>query len=150
MTTEFKPADAGYATTVRDSFARQGLMKLYGAHLVDVAPGRVVIELAPTPELLQQAGSVHGGVVGAIADSAGGYAALSLMPAGSEVVTVEYKINFMRPAVGARLRATGEVIRPGRTLTVARMTCEAGSPGGAFDICALVQATFIRVAPAGV
>lgn len=147
MTTEFKPADAGFATTVRDSFARQGLMTLLGARLAEVAPGRVVIALAPTPQVMQQAGSVHGGVLGAIADSAGGYAALSLMPAGSEVVTVEYKINFMRPATGALLRAVGEVIRPGRTLTVARVTCEAGTPGGAFDTCALVQATFIRVAP---
>ncbi len=120
-------------------------MTLYGAKLSEIAPGRVVIDLPPNARLIQQQGRIHGGVVGALADSAGGFASLTLMPTGSDVVTVEYKINFMRGATG-HLRATGEVIRPGKTITVTRMTCESGTPG-ALETCAVVQATFMRIAP---
>jgi uncharacterized protein (TIGR00369 family) len=141
----FTPPNPEYADLVRRLFAAQGLMTLYGAQLRDIAPGRVVVDLAPNPALTQHQGRIQGGVVGAIADSAGGFAALTLMPAGSDVVTVEYKINFMRAALG-HLRATGDVIRPGKTITVVRMTCECGAPG-AMEICAVVQATFMRVAP---
>lgn len=146
MTTAFEPANPDFQSVVRRAFARQSLMTLYGAQLADVAPGRVVITLAPNENLLQQAGHIHGGVIGALADSAGGFAALSLAPAGFDVVTIEYKINFMRAAAGS-LRVTGDVIRPGRSITVTRMTCEAGM-GSAFETCAVVQATFMRVAGA--
>jgi uncharacterized protein (TIGR00369 family) len=144
---KFEPSNPAFADLVRRFFTQQGLMTLYGATLTKVTPGRVVIDLPSNPVLLQHQGRIHGGVIGAIADSAGGFAALTLMSAGSDVVTVEYKINFMRAAVG-HLRATGEVIRPGNTITVARMTCESGVPG-ALETCAVVQATFMRVAPVG-
>ena len=94
-------------------------MALIGARLGAVEPGRVEIELPFRDELTQQKGFVHGGILGMIADSACGYAAFSLMPAGCSLVTVEYKINILAPARGP-LVARGEVVKPGRTLTVAR------------------------------
>jgi uncharacterized protein (TIGR00369 family) len=141
----FEATNPDFEKTVRESFARQGLMGHLGAWLLDVAPGHVTIELPLASKLTQQAGHFHGGVIGAVADSAGGYAALSLMPVGSEVVTVEYKINFMRPAAGPLLRATADVIRPGKTITVVRIECLAGE-ASALVPCAVLQATFMRVA----
>ncbi len=143
----FTVQNPAYADVVRTLFAQQGLMTLYGATLTEIEPGRVVIDLLPNAALLQQQGRVHGGVIGALADSAGGFAALTLMPAGSDVVTIEYKINFMRAATG-HVRAIGDVIRPGKTITVARMVCDCGVPGSR-EICAIVQATFMRIAPTG-
>jgi uncharacterized protein (TIGR00369 family) len=113
------PADPEFAARIRDSFARQKAMALIGARLAAVAPGRVEIELPFRDELTQQKGFVHGGILGMIADSACGYAAFSLMPAGCSLVTVEYKINILAPARGPLL-ARGEVVKPGRMLTVAR------------------------------
>jgi uncharacterized protein (TIGR00369 family) len=85
---------------VRMSFAKQGLMTTLGATLDSVSPGMVEITVRPNPAILQQHGFVHGGVVSAIADSAAGYAALSLMPADTGVLTTEFKINFLAPAAG--------------------------------------------------
>lgn len=113
------PVDPQFATRVRESFARQRAMALIGASLTVVEPGRVEIELPFRDDLTQQKGFVHGGILGMIADTACGYAAFSLMPAGCSLVTVEYKINILSPARGS-LVAQGEVVRPGRTLTVAR------------------------------
>ena len=113
------PADPQFAVRVRESFARQKAMALIGARLTLVEPGRVAIELPFRDDLTQQKGFVHGGILGMIADTACGYAAFSLMPAGCSLVTVEYKINILSPARGS-LIAHGEVVRPGRTLTVAR------------------------------
>ena len=95
-------------------------MSLIGARLATVEPGRCIIELAVRDDLTQQHGYVHGGVVGMIGDSAGGYAAFSLMPANASVLTVEYKINMLAPASGERLVATGEVLKPGRNLSIVR------------------------------
>ena len=106
---------------VRASFDRQGLMRLLGAELVHIAPGLVKINLTRRTELTQQHGYVHAGATSAIADSAGGYAALTLMPPTSEVLTVEYKLNLLAPARGDHLEAQGVVLRPGRTLTVCRL-----------------------------
>ena len=113
------PVDPHFAARVRESFARQRAMALIGASLTVVEPGRVAIELPFRDDLTQQKGFVHGGILGMIADTACGYAAFSLMPAGCSLVTVEYKINILSPARGS-LVAQGEVVRPGRTLTVAR------------------------------
>ena len=113
------PADPHFAARVRDSFARQKAMALIGASLTVVEPGAVEIELPFRDDLTQQKGFVHGGILGMIADTACGYAAFSLMPAGCSLVTVEYKINILSPARGS-LVARGEVVKPGRTLTVAR------------------------------
>ena len=115
----FQPLDPGFAARVRASFARQKAMALIGARLDAIEPGRVEILLPYRDENTQQKGYVHGCVLGMIADTACGYAAFSLMPADCSLVTVEYKINILRPALGT-LRARGEVIKPGRTLTVAR------------------------------
>ena len=113
------PLDPDCAARIRESFGRQKAMALIGARLAAVVPGAVEIELPFRDDLTQQKGFVHGGILGMIADSAAGYAAFSLMPAGCSLVTVEYKMNILAPATGA-LIARGEVVRAGRTLTVAR------------------------------
>ena len=114
----FAPRDLAFEKRVRTSFERQGAMKAIGASLAGVAPGEVTIELPFRPDLTQQHGFVHAGIVTAIADSAWGYAALSLMEADAAVLTVEFKVNLLAPARGERLVARGRVLRPGRTLTV--------------------------------
>lgn len=136
--------DPAPAERIRASFERQGLMKLLGAALDLVEPGRVQITLSRRPEVSQQHGYVHAGATSAIADSAGGYAALTLMPATSEVLTVEYKLNLLAPAAGD-LEAIGTVLRPGRTLTVCRL--EVFSVGdGERKLIAAGQQTLISVA----
>ncbi|MCA3212799.1 MAG: PaaI family thioesterase [Burkholderiales bacterium] len=95
-------------------------MRLIGATLVEVGPGAVTIDLPVREDLTQQHRYVHGGIVGMIADSAGGYAAFTLMPAEASVLTVEYKINMLAPATGERLEARGTVVKSGRTLSIAR------------------------------
>ncbi|MCL6640956.1 MAG: PaaI family thioesterase [Candidatus Rokubacteria bacterium] len=112
------PRDPAWQERVRESFARQTIMKTIGAGLVRVAPGEVDIELPFRDDLCQQHGFLHAGVVTAIADSACGYAALSLMPPSAAVLTVEFKVNLLTPARGDRFVARGRVVRPGRTLTV--------------------------------
>lgn len=114
----FEPQTADYAERVRESFGRQRVMELMGAELVDVHPGYVSIRLPFRPDLTQQHGFLHAGVVTAVVDSACGYAAFSLMPAGASVLTVEYKVNLLAPAKGAWFLAEGQVIKPGRTITV--------------------------------
>jgi uncharacterized protein (TIGR00369 family) len=113
------PADPHFAARVRASFSRQKAMTLIGASLATVAPGVVEIALPFREDLTQQKGFVHGGVIGMIADTACGYAAYSLMPADSSLVTVEYKINILAPATTS-LTARGEVVKAGRSLTITR------------------------------
>jgi uncharacterized protein (TIGR00369 family) len=115
-----QPRNPDFEARVRGSFARQNAMGLIGARMARVEPGRVEIELPVREDLGQQHGFVHGGVVGMIADSAGGYAAFTLMPADASVLTVEYKVNMLTPAEGELLIARGEVLKPGRTLSVVR------------------------------
>jgi len=113
------PADPHFATRCSESFARQKAMALIGASLTTVEPGAVEIALPYRDDLTQQKGFVHGGIIGMIADTACGYAAFSLMPADCSLVTVEYKINILAPAMTS-LVARGEVVKAGRTLTIAR------------------------------
>jgi uncharacterized protein (TIGR00369 family) len=113
------PADPHYVARIRSSFGRQKAMALIGASLTVVEAGQVEVALPYRDDLTQQKGFIHGGIIGMIADTACGYAAYSLMPADCSLVTVEYKINILAPARGS-LVARGEVIRPGRTLTVTR------------------------------
>jgi len=113
------PVDPQFARRCRDSFGRQKAMALIGATLESVEPGRVEIALPYRDDITQQKGFVHGGIIGMIADTACGYAAFSLMPADSSLVTVEYKINILAPAQGD-LVARGDVVKAGRTLTIAR------------------------------
>lgn len=114
----FEPQNPDFETYVRSSFARQKLMETIGAQLTKVSPGDVEIELPFRDDLTQQHGFLHGGIVAGILDSACGYAALSLMPLKSAVLPIEYKVNFVAPARGARLIAHGHVAKPGRTITV--------------------------------
>jgi uncharacterized protein (TIGR00369 family) len=114
----FEPQDADFGNRVRASFQRQDAMKTIGATLGTVGPGRVTIELPWAKPLTQQHGFLHAGMVATALDSACGYAAFSLMSADAAVLTIEYKINLLAPAKGQRFRMVGEVLKPGRTITV--------------------------------
>jgi uncharacterized protein (TIGR00369 family) len=114
----FEAVHPEFAERVRDSFERQGLMKHLGARITELQPGRVEIRALYRAELTQQHKYFHAGVSGAIADSACGYAACTLMPADSSVLTVEYKINLLAPAGGEELIARAHVVRSGRTLKI--------------------------------
>lgn len=140
-----EPSDPGFEQRVRESFAEQKWMQRLGARLVEVAPGRVSIELTPGPELTQQNGYVHAGVVTSIADSACGYAAYTLMPEGSDILSVEFKVNLLAPALGPIVRADARVVRAGRTLSVCQADVFGGDEGG--DHVAIMVATMIQIAP---
>jgi uncharacterized protein (TIGR00369 family) len=116
----FQPADPDFEKKVRDSFDRQGFMSYLGAILVELRPGFCEIQLEYKKELSQQHGHFHGGVIGTIADNAGGYAAFSLMPADSSILTVEYKLNLVAPGAGDLLIGRGRVTKQGRTLVICR------------------------------
>ncbi len=107
-------------TRVAESFLQQGLMHRLGTHMAEGRDGRCVLEAAWSDQLTQQNGFFHGGVTASLADTAAGYAALSLAPPSASVLTVEFKINLIRPAKGERLRAIAEVRKSGRTLHVVR------------------------------
>src|ERR1041384_392580 len=114
----FVAQDPAFESRVRASFSRQTFMATIGARLARVEPGEVDIELAVRDDLVQQHGFLHAGVLASAADSACGYAALSLMPAGAAVLSVEFKVNMLAPAAGDRIVARGRVIRAGKTITV--------------------------------
>ena len=116
----FDAPNPHFAARVQASFARQRVMALLGAELTRIDPGVCEIRLPFKEELCQQHGFFHGGVIGTIADSAGGYAGFSLMPEDASVLTVEYKLNLVAPADGECLVARGRVVKPGRTLVVCR------------------------------
>jgi uncharacterized protein (TIGR00369 family) len=113
-------ADAGIDLRVRTSFEKQRAMATMGAVIARVAPGEVDIALPYSEDLTQQHGFMHAGVLAAVADSACGYAALTLMAPGTAVLSVEFKINLLAPAAGTRFVARGRVLRAGRTITVCR------------------------------
>lgn len=140
--TVFVPPCADYAERVRQSFARQGAMRTLGATIAEVAPGYCAIELRPRPELSQQHGYVHAGIVAAIVDSAGGYAGFTLFPQQASVLTVEFKLNLLAPARGDKLVAEGFVIKPGRTLAITRGEVHAETDGRR-TLVALMQQTLM-------
>jgi uncharacterized protein (TIGR00369 family) len=129
------PADPDFEQRTRASFARQGAMAHIGATLEKVEPGRVEIALPFRPELAQQHGFFHAGMLSAIADTAGGFAGFTLFPREAAVLTVEFKINLMAVADGERALAVGRVIRSGRTLTVCQLDVFV-EKGGARTHCA--------------
>jgi uncharacterized protein (TIGR00369 family) len=129
---------------VRMSFAKQGLMRTLGATLGKVTSGQVEIVLVPKPELSQQHGFVHAGAVSAIADTAAGYAALSVIPMNRGVLTAEFKINLLAPARGERLIARGKVVKAGRTLTLAQTEVFAENEGKE-QLIALLTATLMAI-----
>lgn len=140
----FEPADPGFERRTRESFARQGAMAHLGASLGRVQPGLVEIALAFRPELSQQHGFFHAGIVATIADSAGGYAAFTLFPADAGVLTVEFKVNLMAPADGERIVAAGRVLRAGRTITVAQFDVHVQKAGRRTH-CATGLQTIMRI-----
>lgn len=132
---------------VASSFAAQGLMATLGARLVRVQEGEVHIEMPFSAALSQQHGYMHAGAVTSIVDSACGYAALTVAPPGCEVVTAEFKTNFMRPAIGERFVAVGKVNSAGKMLTVCSGEVRAFQ-GADYKVVALMQATLVNVQPA--
>ena len=140
----FHPRDPGYAERVRASFDLQQAMHLIGARLAVVEPGYTEIHLPYKAEITQQHGFIHGGVVGMIADSAAGYAANTLTPADSSVLTVEYKLNLIAPADGERMVARGEVIRSGRTLIITKAEVFA-IKAEKWTLCAVMQQTIMAM-----
>ena len=124
---------------VRSSFERQGLMRLLEAEVVEAGEGRCVIEVPFHDRLTQQERYFHGAVIGAIGDNAGGYAALTLAPPEREVLTVEYKVNFLAPARGEKLVARGEVVSAGRRLFVCKAEVAAVKNGEERTCATLLQ-----------
>jgi uncharacterized protein (TIGR00369 family) len=135
----FKPANPDFAARVHDSFARQPFMNHLGARITALAPGFCEITVDYRRELTQQHGFVHGGVLASIADSAAGYAAFSLMPADASVLTVEYKINLLRPGQGEAMIARARVLKPGRTLSVVQADVFARGATGEEQVVSSLQ-----------
>jgi uncharacterized protein (TIGR00369 family) len=139
-------ADPLYAERVRGSFGRQAAMQTLGATLSSVEPGRVVIRMAHRAELTQQHGFVHAGMLSAALDSACGYAAFSLMPADAAVLTIEFKVNLLAPARGPLFRFEGQVLKPGRTISVVEgRALQFETDGGAEKLVATMTATVMTV-----
>ncbi len=134
--------DTDAVAQVRASFARQGLMDTMGAQMAHCTPGRVVLEMPYSAALSQQHGFVHAGAITALMDSAAGYAAMSLAPAGAEVLTVEFKSNLLAPARARRFRAEGSVLKAGRTVMVAEARCH-GLDEGQEKLIATLTATMM-------
>jgi len=108
-----------YAKKVSEGFSQQEVMRTIGVNIVSIEPGKVELKFAHNAKLTQQHGFIHGGIVTTVLDSACGYAAFSLMPKDSAVLTVEFKTNFMSPARGDEFHAIGYVKKAGKTITVA-------------------------------
>jgi uncharacterized protein (TIGR00369 family) len=141
--TKAKPLNPGFTETIAESFAQQAIMNLIGARLARVEPGIVEIELPFRADLTQQDGYLHAGIVTTVADSACGYAALSLMPRGSRVLSVEFKVNLLRPARGELFVARAEVIKAGRTLSVVRADVFATVANAEAELVATLQGTMM-------
>lgn len=140
----FEPRNPDWEPTVRGSFARQKVMALIGAEMGALSPGHCEIRLPFHDDLTQQNGYFHAGVTSTIVDSAGGYAGLTLMPAGSDVLTVEFKLNLLAPANGEFLVAEGQVLKTGRNLVITRGEVYAIKNGRATH-CATMQQTLMTM-----
>lgn len=138
------PTNPKFVEEVKDSFDQQKVMGLIDAKVTRVEPGVIEITLPYRTDLTQHHGYVHAGIITTIADSACGYAAYTLMPPGSDVLAVEFKVNLMRPAKGETFVARAEVVKSGRTLTVVRADVHALSDGDS-EIVAIMQATMMRL-----
>ena len=139
-----QPRDPDWEATVRQSFARQKVMKLIGAKLGALAPGHCEIRLPFRDDLTQQNGYFHAGITSTIVDSAGGYAGYTLMPKGSDVLSVEFKLNLLAPADGEFLVAEGQVLKSGRNLVITRGEVYAIKNGRATH-CATMQQTLMTM-----
>ncbi len=136
--------DPDFDARVRNNFALQGLMTTLGAKILSVQPGAVEIALLPRPDFSQQNGFVHAGAIASILDSACGYSAVSLMPADVDALTVEFKINLLRPAIGTRMIARGHVVKSGQTLSVCQGECFAETESGE-KLIATMQNTIMTI-----
>lgn len=140
----FNTPNPQFERDVRDTFAQQTFMRMIGAEITGLAAGSVEISLPCSDNLLQHHGYLHGAVIAAIVDTACGCSAMTLMPPGSTVLTVEYKINFLAPAAGERIVARGRVVKAGRRLTVCSGEALSQSDGTTKLVAALV-ATMVPV-----
>ncbi len=144
MTETVNPNDA-LRERVQASLDRQGMMVQLGVRLLAVAPGEVTLTLPYSDRVTQQQGGFHGGAMGALADIAGGYAALTVAPEGMEVTTVEYKINFLAAFQGGELQATGRVTKAGKRIIVTSAEVEHVAADGKRSDCAVMQQTLVPV-----
>ena len=142
------PRDPAFAEVVARAFAAQGLMGNFGARLVEITPGRCTIACAFRADLTQHHGLFHAGVLTTLADNACGFAALSLMPPGEEVLSVEFKMSFLRPGAGLEAVARAEVLKPGRSLTFCRADVWMRDTAGAEVLAATMLATMMAAKPA--
>jgi uncharacterized protein (TIGR00369 family) len=137
-------SNPAFVEDIKQSFTKQTVMALIGGELTRVEPGVIEIRLPYRTDLTQQHGYIHAGIITTIADSACGYAAYTLMPPGSDVLAVEFKVNLMRPAKGETFVARAEVIKSGRTLTVVRADVHAFA-GEQRELVAIMQGTMMRL-----
>ena len=138
-----EPPNPAFAEEIKQSFAKQTVMGLIGAALSRVEPGIVEITLPYRADLTQQNGYLHAGIVTTIADSACGYAAYSLMPPNSQVLSVEFKVNMLRPAKGETFLASAAVVKSGKTLTVVRADVFGAEQNGSRELLATMLGTMI-------
>ncbi|HTY03964.1 MAG TPA: PaaI family thioesterase [Rhodocyclaceae bacterium] len=143
-TRTFEPKDPDWEVRVRASYEKQGVMRLIGARLAELRPGYCEIHLPWRTDLTQQNGYFHAGVIATVVDSAAGYAGFTLMPAGSSVLSVEFKLNLLSPGDGELLIATGEVIKPGKTLVITRGEAYVVK-GGQTTHCSTMQQTLMTM-----
>ena len=143
--TDSTPTNEALRHRVQASLERQGMMRPLGVRLLNVAPGTVTLAMPYSDMVTQQQGGFHGGAMGALADIAGGYAALTVAPEGMEVTTVEYKINFMAAFRGGELQATGKVVRGGKRIIVTTAEVVHVAADGKRSDCALMQQTLVPV-----
>src|SRR4030095_3906455 len=141
-----QPRNPAFAEEIKQSFAKQTMMGLIGAELSRIEPGVIEITLPYRADMAQQHGYLHAGIVTTIADTASGYAAYSLMPPNSAVLSVEFKVNLLRPAKGAKFIAVAEVIKAGKTLTVVRADVFGVDHEGERELVATMLATMICLA----
>lgn len=132
---------------VRAAFAAQGFMRTLGAQLTELTPGRCTIEAGFRDDLTQHHGLFHAGVLTTLADNACGFAAMSLLPEGGEVLSVEFKTSFLRPGAGVAAIARGEVLKPGRTLSFCRADVHMRAADGREVLAATMLATMMAARP---
>jgi len=146
---KFSVSDPDFVARGRASFARQTMMATLGVTLERIDPGHVEMAMPYAPHILQQHGFVHAGALSALVDNACGFAAMTLMPRGTGVLTVEFKMNLMSPGKGERFIGVGRVIRPGRTIMVTLGECFA-EEAGERKLVAMMTATMMVVTTPGI
>lgn len=142
---QWHPANPDFAALLRENVRQPGFTQLLGTEIVDLQPGSCVLRIEQKPELQQHHGYFHGGVVGALADNSCGLAAGTLVAADQYPITVEYKVNFLRPATGQALVASGSVLRQGKSTFVCTSKVQVES-GDGLRLCAVMLATLAPVA----